>query len=314
MMAPFTPSPTAPAVRLGLLGQDEWKALAAAASSVADQEIAWQSLPAQTSREDYFKRIAYFLSELRNGKLDKVVLSRIILVDKPAAFDPFNCFESLATAYPETFTYLLYHPLVGLWSGASPELLLQNSGEQFATMALAGTQATNKTHSYEWRDKEREEHAMVGRHIEAVLNAKAATITQKEGPVTIETGRVAHLQTSFLFALDSNVNIQHLVDALHPTPAVAGLPVMPAVSSLLAHEGYDRRYYCGYLGETDGQRNARLFINLRCMQIGERQIALYSGGGITAASDATEEWNETEQKSLTLLNKIVPAVNLQKEA
>ena len=37
------------------------------------------------------------------------------------------------------------------------------------------------------------------------------------------------------------------------------------------------------------------------MQIGEKEIALYIGGGISEGSDAEEEWEETNQKSLTLL-------------
>ena len=313
-MVPFVETSTATALRLAIVNNSELDDVALVAGSLPDQNIQWYPLPAETTRDEYFTRIAYFLNELRNGSMDKVVLSRVILVDKPAAFDPFNCFENLSLAYPETFTYLLYHPVSGMWSAASPELLLQNSGGVFETMALGGTQPKNESHGYQWRDKEMEEHAMVVRHIESVLGSGGAKIVEKKGPITIETGRVAHLQTNFSFTLDNTRNMQDLVDALHPTPAVAGLPVQPSVDLLKEHEGYDRRYYCGYLGETDWQRQARLFINLRCMQIGQHNIAIYCGGGITAASDAAEEWNETEQKSLTLLNKIVPAVNLHKEA
>ena len=59
--------------------------------------------------------------------------------------------------------------------------------------------------------------------------------------------------------------------------------------------------YAGYLGEMQNHESAGLYINFRCMQIGEKEIALYVGGGISKGSDAEEEWEETNQKSLTLL-------------
>ena len=39
-----------------------------------------------------------------------------------------------------------------------------------------------------------------------------------------------------------------LVEELHPTPAVGGLPKAAAVDYILKQEGYDRSYYTGYLG------------------------------------------------------------------
>ena len=44
-----------------------------------------------------------------------------------------------------------------------------------------------------------------------------------------------------------------------------------------------------------------LYVNLRCMQINQDHISLYIGGGITAASMAEKEWEETQRKAQTLL-------------
>ncbi|HUN02359.1 MAG TPA: chorismate-binding protein, partial [Niabella sp.] len=54
-----------------------------------------------------------------------------------------------------------------------------------------------------------------------------------------------------------------------------------------------------------------LYINLRCMQVGKDKIAIYTGGGITAASDAEEEWQETILKSKTVAEKINPSKTMK---
>jgi isochorismate synthase len=91
-----------------------------------------------------------------------------------------------------------------------------------------------------------------------------------------------------------------LLKHLHPTPAVAGLPQKIAVQYLSALEQHERRLYSGIIGRMkEGQE--QLFVNLRCAQILDNQLYAYVGGGFTADSDPEQEWQETENKSKTLL-------------
>lgn len=194
--------------------------------------------------------------------------------------------------------------------GATPELLLRKRGTDFYTMALAGTQARQPEASYQWREKEKEEHEMVGRHIEEVFENNRCSLLRKGTTETIESGKVAHLKTDYVFHETSAGSLKKLLSELQPTPAVGGLPVRESVDSILKQEGYDREYYCGFLGETDFSQTADLYTNLRCMQIGKEKIAVYAGGGITAASDPQEEWEETILKSKTMMEKILPVKEL----
>lgn len=307
VVMPFVKQSAAKEIQLGVvkkkfLNED----FVAKLYSFPDQKPQWASLPQQTSREDYFERIKLFLDDIRAGKLQKAILSRVLMIEKPADFDPFGIFKRLCQSYPNTFVHLLYHPEAGMWTGATPELLLEKQNGNYFTMALAGTQPCINSEKYHWRKKEMEEHTMVGEHIEEVFKNHSCNMIEKNGPKTIESGKVAHLQTDYVFKEKNKIDLHKILNELHPTPAVGGLPVDKGVECILQHEGYDRRYYCGYVGETDFANMARLFINLRCMQIGENHIAVYCGGGITAASDPTEEWNETIQKSLTMVEKISP--------
>lgn len=268
------------------------------------------SLPRETRKEAYFKEINAYLRDIRDGKLQKAILSRVFHIEKPTGFDPVETFVRFTQDYPDTFVHLSLHPSSGMWMGASPELLLRKRGKNLFTTALAGTQGRKVRGEYHWRPKEMEEHRMLWAHTEKVFEANGCRLLKREGPNTIESGQVAHLSTDYIFEETSDVNIRKLLMELHPTPAVGGLPVDKGIDCILEHEGYDRKYYCGFIGQTDFLHTADFFVNLRCMQIANTHIAIYVGGGITAASDPQEEWQETIMKSKTMVEKIQPVKEL----
>ncbi|MCK4992953.1 MAG: chorismate-binding protein, partial [Bacteroidales bacterium] len=98
-----------------------------------------------------------------------------------------------------------------------------------------------------------------------------------------------------------NGRLWDFVDAMHPTPAVAGQPKEDAINFIKQLEPHDRDYYTGFLGPMSTHGETDLFVNLRCMKVTPDYISLYVGGGITLESDPAEEWNETCLKALSLL-------------
>jgi isochorismate synthase len=138
--------------------------------SEPDREVDWGPLPESISKSDYFEKCDKYLADIRSGQLSKAILSRVILQDKPASLDVFSFYTALAKAYPETFTSLFYIPGMGIWTGASPELLLQKKDKEYATMALAASQPKEITAEYAWRKKEQQEHSMVREHIEEIFS------------------------------------------------------------------------------------------------------------------------------------------------
>ena len=101
----------------------------------------------------------------------------------------------------------------------------------------------------------------------------------------------------------SNPTLKTLIRALHPTPAVCGLPRENAKQFILENEQYNRSFYTGFLGELNFQKNktvsesSSLFVNLRCMNIIDKKVSIFVGGGITKDSNAKKEWEETVSKS-----------------
>jgi isochorismate synthase len=45
---------------------------------------------------------------------------------------------------------------------------------------------------------------------------------------------------------------------------------------------------------------ARLFVNLRCLQVRPTEAILYAGTGLTVDSNPAREWQETEMKLQTV--------------
>ena len=258
------------------------------------------------------------------NKFQKVVLSRIERIESDAS--PVSLFKMLLSIYPSAFVYLWYHPKVGCWLGATPEVLLQVHGNRFKTMALAGTQLYSD--NLLWGEKEQEEQQLVTDFIADCLASKK--IAFKAGkPYTVRAGNLAHIRTDIEGNLDrtsNSNNLTSLIKSLHPTPAVCGLPKDSSQEFILENEGYDRSYYTGFLGElnfeksrhnnrrnTENQayrfnaRTSSLFVNLRCMQVQQNECLVYVGGGITASSVPSNEFEETCNKAKTM-GKVISAV------
>ena len=194
-----------------------------------------------------------------------------------------------------------------MWLGASPELLLHIYGNEFRTMSLAGTSKYSATTTVQWGTKELTEQALVTRYIQEALEGIVGTISV-DGPKTIRAGELLHLQTAVKGTMGT-AKLEDLITALHPTAAVCGLPKAASLKFLQQHENYDRAYYAGYMGELNlgdyrdekNREQANVYVNLRCMSIGEKMAAIYVGGGITIDSKAEMEWEETRAKAGTML-------------
>lgn len=258
------------------------------------------------------------VQQIKKGKLDKVVLSRKLQVD--CLESPLKIFERLISTYASAFCYLWYHPKIGIWLGATPEILLRVENNRLTTMSLAGTKAYVKNENPTWGQKELDEQLMVTNYITNALKDKVSSFKVHEVEA-VRAGNLWHLRTKITAVVHRNIN--HVLKALHPTPAVCGVPLPSARKFIQEHENYNREYYTGFLGElnlkqeierTQSSRNqenksyraiktkTELYVNLRCMQMVGKKAIVYVGGGITKDSVPENEWLETNVKSKTILS------------
>lgn len=269
------------------------------------------------AKEKHLKLVKKGIKGIENGHFLKTVLSRSEIV-KLDHLNIASIFQRLMSQYQSAFVYVWFHPKIGLWGGASPETLLKTKGNLFQTMSLAGTQKYTGTVDVLWGEKELREQQLVTEHIveslEAIKLAVSDTYTKK-------AGNLLHLCNDIKGTLADGDSLKDLLEKLHPTAAVCGLPRKKVREFILREEGYDRSFYTGFLGEihhrdkddkASDEENFRssesiLFVNLRCMQLVEGQNSeaiIYVGGGITLDSDPLAEWQETVHKSLIMKSVI----------
>ena len=266
-------------------------------SSLENNDVKKPEVPFVISKEDYIKKASEIIEILSsNQSLKKIVYSRIKEVS--LSTNGFTLFERLTQAYPRAFVYYFQDPQLGEWIGASPEILVSGKNGHFESVALAGTQKANETR--DWGEKEKEEQAFVSHYLAELLQNHNVSDLRSEGPKTVQAGPLSHLRTDFQWKSDS-LQAWQIAKDLHPTPAVSGTPVQEASEWILNNEKHDRSFYSGMIGELQAEE-MNIFVNLRCAQIIGDRIFLYIGGGFTAESDPEKEWEETENKSKTLLN------------
>lgn len=260
------------------------------------------------SRDQYIRMVSDAIHHIERGEAGKIVLSRPIVHElKDSALYSGELFSILCEMYPSAFVYLAQMPGMGLWTGASPELLLRKDGPEIHTISLSGTRPASSG-DVPWGDKETNEHLWVSRFIAEQLEFLGCENMEVSLMHTVPAGRVEHLRTTFS-ATCSESRTASLIYALHPTPAVCGWPTMSAYNLIRRIENYDRSFYTGFMGPLSNRNDFSFFVNLRCMNLLKDQAVIYVGGGITIDSNPEDEWNETEMKSRTMLGAIEKLAN-----
>jgi isochorismate synthase len=259
----------------------------------------------------YTELVKNGVQEIEKGSFEKVVPSRTKVIDLPLGFDIVQSFQNLCDAYPNALISFVSSPETGSWLGATPEVLVSVEDKAiFRTVALAGTQpyhAGVNLRSVAWTQKEIEEQALVERYVISCFKKIRVREYDEHGPKTVVAGNLMHLKSDFTVDMKA-INFPQLgsvmLQLLHPTSAVCGMPLEPALEFLHQQEGYNRQFYAGFLGPVHVANNINIFVNLRCMQLLDSKAILYAGAGVTIDSVPENEWNETEIKFNTLLNVI----------
>ena len=221
-------------------------------------------------------------------------------------------FQRACQLYPRLFISLVYTPKSGLWLTATPEILLEGDGSEWRTIALAGTmklegdELLGEGEHMTWSTKNIQEQRYVATYLMGCLEQLAKNI-REEGPRTVRAANLVHLRSDFTFTLLNNARVGDVLQMLHPTPAVCGLPKQETYSFILDNEHTPRLYYSGFMGPLNlspvtlhHSPVTHLYVSLRCMQITSDRYRLYAGGGLLKDSIEELEWQETEAKLETM--------------
>ena len=281
-------------------------------------------VPPSSLLENYAIDFANFHAQLQQGTFRKIVLARCSEQQVQSPVDDKELFLRACQLYPRMFIALVHTPQSGTWLTATPEILLEGSGSDWRTIALAGTmklepeQLGGEGENVRWSTKNIEEQRIVATYIAECLE-RFTDDFREEGPRTVRAANLVHLRSDFTFKLATNDCIGDLLQALHPTPAVCGIPKRDAFQFIIRNEHTPRRYYSGFMGplktpsgspclggEKASPKQGRLegsthlYVSLRCMNIESDRYRLYAGGGLLKDSTEEQEWLETEAKLETM--------------
>ena len=227
---------------------------------------------------------ANYHSQLENGHFRKIVLARCADEDMPIGVEKMDLFYRACEMYPRLFIALVETPQSGCWLTATPEILLDGKGQDWRTIALAGTmklegdQLNGEGETLTWSTKNIQEQRIVATYITECLEQFTGDF-REEGPRTVRAANLVHLRSDFTFKLADNDHIGDVLQALHPTPAVCGLPKREAFNFIVKNEHTPRRYYSGFMGPLN-MDDTHLYVSLRCMNIEGDKCHLYAGGGL----------------------------------
>jgi len=246
----------------------------------------------------YRDRVRTALGRLDSG-FGKVVVARAITGHVVTPGDERAPLAKLSSGYPDCHIFAVE----GLW-GASPETLVRVTDRRVETRVLAGSAArgldpqSDADAATRLADsaKDRDEHEYAMQSVLTALAPHCRSIVGASTPFTLRLSNVWHLASDIEGVLRSRTSVLDIIDSLHPTAAVAGVPTDRALTTITDIEAIPRGRYAGPVGWVDGAGNGEWAIALRCAQWRETDIVAHAGAGIIVGSDPESEYAETELK------------------
>ncbi|MCU4503553.1 anthranilate synthase component I family protein [Acinetobacter sp. WU_MDCI_Abxe161] len=195
----------------------------------------------------------------------------------------------------------------------SPELFIEfNQNKQIKTRPIKGTMPRYKNVEKDFiskqtlknSQKDQAENVMIVDLLRNDLSIYANTGSVKTTKLfEIESfNQVHHMVSEIVATLKDDVNpMQMLLSAL-PGGSITGAPKIRAMQIIEELEEAARGAYCGTLGYFNFDGTGRWNILIRSFQQYQNQLSLWAGGGITIASNAEAEYQESLDKVSAMLN------------
>lgn len=288
-------------------GSDEPLTPMAAPTPVA---ASWQLRPG-VDVDHYLATVATARDAVRDGRLDKAVIARPIVVESDRPIDVHAVLHRLKATFGSSHRFS-----IDGFVGASPELLVAVEGDVVSSFPLAGTTRTTGdpvldvqlAAELQASPKNRIEHRAAIEMVRDTLLPYCSYLDWAPEPEIVKVANVQHLGSRAEGMLSRPAaTVIELVRALQPTPAVGGYPRDAAIELITAVEGFERGVYGGAVGWCDAHGDGRWAVSLRCAELSadRRSARLVAGGGIVADSEPLAELAETQAKFQAMLSALI---------
>ncbi len=271
--------------------------------------------------EGYAEGVRRALELIRDEKLRKVVLARCLELTADAPVWVPTLLSRLVCGNPSAYAFAADITAPGdsasrTLVGASPELLVSRRGATVTANPLAGSaprsgdEALDRERVARLRNSAKDlgEHAHTARQVAEVLGRFCTDLKVLDSPEVLGTPTMWHLSTRITGRLrdtaDPASSALGLAEALHPTPAVGGVPTAGALDAIAEIEAQDRGFYAGMVGWNDRHGDGEWAVTIRSAEVCDRTVRIFAGAGVVAGSHAEAELAETTAKFRTLLKAL----------
>lgn len=261
--------------------------------------------------DEWKETVRTIVEELKQGSLEKVVLAREtrLFFDKPILAE--HVLAQLMKLQRESFIFA-FESNGDCFIGASPERLIKMSGESLFTTCLAGSIARGQTEQEDKQlgeellndPKNLIEHQYVVEMIKEAMEETCEEVLLPEKTNLLKMRDIQHLYTPVIGKAKKDTSLLLLVDRLHPTPALGGLPKQAAVERIREIEDLDRGFYGAPLGWLDYRGNGEFAVSIRSGLIQKDEASIFAGCGVVKDSNPDSEYIETKIKFRPMLTAL----------
>ncbi|WP_136717780.1 isochorismate synthase [Halorientalis salina] len=261
-------------------------------------------------KDEWTDQVERALDRIGAGDLRKVVLATALEVDLAADLSVPDVLERLRRTYPNCYRFLVQPGDEAAFFGPPPERLVKLEGSRVETEALAGSVERGDTPEADAdladgmraSEKLQHEQRLV---VDAIMDQLSPLGEVREGEQSVrKLTNIQHLQTPITATLSEDEHVLSIVEALHPTPAVGGLPPGKAWEVIRETETFDRGWYAAPVGWFDGNGDGEFAVGIRSGVAGGKSATLFAGCGIVSDSDPEEEWEEVQPKYRPILDEL----------
>ncbi|MBF0594045.1 MAG: isochorismate synthase [Candidatus Omnitrophica bacterium] len=275
-------------------------------SAISFDILSRQELP---SYENWEKIVAAILEYIDAGDISKVVLARCLHLEMSHYAAPEAVMARLLGQ--QGYAFMCQPAPQTAFLGVSPELLYHRRRDRLDTFAVAGTRPRSQD---EWEDqrfkealatstKDKLEHKQVVDMLADRLKSLCVLSKAHGKGGMVELANQRHFYQCLRGRLLDGVNDEIIINALHPTPAVGGVPTRKAIDLLASVEPFDRGWYAGTIGWLN-RDEAQMAVGIRSCLIRRTSWYIYGGAGVVRGSDALGEWEEIGLKMKNIMDVI----------
>jgi menaquinone-specific isochorismate synthase len=265
----------------------------------------------EISPQQWKQSVDDVVEDLKTGSLKKVVLARELRLFFDNQVKAENILKNLYTQQRDSFIFV-FESNGDCFIGATPERLVKKQGNNVFSTCLAGSIRRGKDESEDKvlgqtllsDQKNLIEHGFVVEMIKEALEESCEEIILPDEPQLMKIRDIQHLYTPVIGKCQKDASVLLLVERLHPTPALGGLPKQEAVEKIREVEELDRGFYAAPLGWVDYRGNGEFSVAIRSGLIQGKEASIFAGCGVVADSDSESEYLETGLKFRPMLRAL----------